>query len=187
MKNILILFSILFTSNLFSQIECEFDSDITDTSGTYKNTKDYVMHERYFGNNKATLFFSLVNADGLISLNVQFIQKNSDFIAAKCLDKNSKVYIQLANGKVITLLGIEQENCGNLVRNENENIRFISGYFLFMKDTYEELKKSQIEIIRIKFAGEMQDFIIKSELTSELDEKIYNPENYFINYLKCVE
>ncbi|WP_298138289.1 hypothetical protein [Flavobacterium sp.] len=187
MRNLTILFLILFTSNSFSQIECEFDSDINDTSGTYKNTKDYVMHERYFGNNKATLFFSLVNADGLISLNVQYIQKNSDFISAKCLDKNSKVYVQLANGKVITLLGIEQENCGNLIRNENENIRFISGYFLFMKDSYEELKKSPIEIIRVKFAGEMQDFIIKSELISELDGKTYKPENYFINYLKCVE
>jgi len=56
-----------------------------------------------------------------------------------------------------------------------------------MKDTYEELKKSPIELIRIKFAGEIQDYIIKSEIISELDGKTYTPENYFIKNLKCVE
>jgi len=127
MKKLIVLFYILFNCTAFSQTDCEYDSEVNDSSGIYKSTKDYVMHERYFGNNKSTLFFSLVNSDGLISLNIQLIQKDTEFISAKCLDPNSKVYVQLANGKVVTLLGIQQELCANLVRNENENIRFISG------------------------------------------------------------
>ncbi len=187
MKQLFLIFSILFSINGFSQIECNYDTNVNDSIGTYKSTKEYMIHERFFGNSKSSLYFSLVNADGLISLNLQIIQKDSEFISARCLDNNSKVYIQLANGKIVTLKGIEQETCGNFVRNENENIRFLSGYFLFMKDTYEELKKSPIAIIRIKFAGEIQDFIIKSELKSEQNGEIYYPENYFISQLKCVE
>ena len=56
-----------------------------------------------------------------------------------------------------------------------------------MKDTFEELKKSPISLMRIKYAGETVDYIFKSELTSEIDKVTYYPENYFINYLKCIE
>jgi hypothetical protein len=172
---------------LFSQKDCVYSSDVKDSIGTYKATKDYLMHERYFGNKKKAIYFSLINADGLPSLSVQIIQKDSEFIMAKCFDKNSKIYLQLANGKIFTLLGMEQETCGTFLRKESENIRILTAYFLFMKDNYEELKKSPISLLRIKFSGETEDFVLKSELTSELDKETYYPENYFINFLKCVE
>lgn len=187
MKSILTLLLTLVTTLVFSQKECDYDTDVTDSMGIYKSTKEYIMHERYFGNNKTTMLFSLVNADGLISLNVQIVQKDTEFIAAKCFDKNSKIYLQLSNGKIITLIGIDHETCGDFVRNEGDNVRFISNYFLFMKDSYQELKKSPVDLIRIKFSGETQDYIIKPELTSELNNTTYNPSNYFINYLKCIE
>lgn len=171
----------------FAQKECEYDSDFTDSIGTYKSTKEYIIHERYFGNNKATLLLSLINAEGLLSVNVQIIKKNSEFIPAKCFNKNSKIYLQLENGKVITLVAIEQESCGEAISNPTENIRVLSGYFLFMKEGFEDLKKSPMNLIRIKFAGETEDFIIKSELKSELNQNNYYPQNYFINYLKCIE
>jgi hypothetical protein len=41
--------------------------------------------------------------------------------------------------------------------------------------------------MRIKYSGEIIDYPLKTELISELDKKTYQPENYFINYLKCVE
>lgn len=187
MKSIITLLLALFTTLVFSQKECIYNSNITDSLGTYKSTKDYLIHERYFGNNKTSIYFSLINADGLLSLSIQIIQKDTEFIVAKCFDKNSKIYLQLANDKIFTLIGMEQETCGSLLRNENENIRVLSAYFLFMKENFEELKKSPISFVRIKFSGETQDFIIKPEITSELDKTIYNPSNYFIDYLKCIE
>lgn len=187
MKKIVFIIIFLFSIATFAQKECEFSSNINDSLGTYKSTQDYVIQERVFGNSQTSIFFSLINADGLLSLNMQMVQKSTDFISAKCLDKNSKIYIQLINGRIITLLGIDQENCGNSVRNNNETSRILSGYFLFMKDTFEELKKSPISFIRIKFAGETVDFVTKSELVSEVDKKTYNPDRFFIDYLKCIE
>jgi hypothetical protein len=187
MKFILSLIFIISSTQLFSQQDCIYSSDVKDTVGTYKVTKDYLMHERFFGNKKSSIYFSLINADGLPSLSVQLIQKDTEFIMAKCFDKHSKLYFQLANGKVITLLGMEQETCGSFLRKETENIRILTGYFLFVKENYEELKKSPISLLRIKFSGESEDFVLKSELLSELDNETYLPENYFINYLKCVE
>lgn len=187
MKKSLLLLLLFFSTYSFAQKDCDYSINTVDSIGTYKSTQDYVIHERIFGNSKTSIFFSLINADGLLSLNMQMVQKSPDFISAKCLDKNSRIYIQLTNGKVVTLLGIEQETCGNSIRNNNENCRLLSGYFLFMKDSFEDLKNNPISFIRIKFAGESIDYVIKSELISEVDKKTYNPDHFFMDYLKCVE
>ena len=188
MKKIFLIFIfILSITNSIAQIDCEYSSNITDSIGTYKSTKEYLMHERVFGNNQTSIFFSLINAEGLLSLNIQMISKSSEFIAAKCFDKNSKIYIQLANGKIVSLISPETETCGNAVMKDTENIRILNGYFLFVKDNFEELKISPISFIRIRYAGETIDYVCKSELISEVDKKTYLPGNYFMNYLKCVQ
>ncbi len=186
-KIILITLFLTLSLNTFAQTDCEFSSNVTDSIGTYKSTKEYLMHERVFGNSQTSIFFSLINAEGLLSLNIQMISKSSEFIAAKCFDKNSKIYIQLTNGKIVTLISPETETCGNAVMNDKENIRILNGYFLFVKDNFEELKTSPISFIRIIYAREVIDYVCKSELVSEVDKKTYAPDNYFINYLKCVQ
>lgn len=71
--------------------------------------------------------------------------------------------------------------------NDKENVRILNNYFLFIKDNFEDLKTSPISFIRIKYAGEAIDYVCKSELVSEVDKKTYAPDNYFMNYLKCVQ
>ena len=187
MKKLLLTLFLFVSITSIAQKDCEYSSNVTDSIGTYKSTNDYLIHERIFGNSQTSIYCSLINVDGLISLNLQMIQISADFIPAKCFDKNSRIYIQLSSGKIITLLGMEQETCGNSVRTNNETRRILTGYFLFMKENYEELKKSTISFIRIKFAGETVDYVTRSELVSEVDKKTYYPENFFINTLKCVE
>jgi hypothetical protein len=186
MKQIILFLFIVFGTTVFAQKECEYSSDFTDSIGTYKATKDYIVHEKIFGNSKSTIYFSLINADGMPSLNFQLIEKSKDFIPAKCFDKNSKIYFQLQNGKIITLVGMDQETCGNTIRNGDENIRVLSSYFMFVKNTIEDLKNSKITYIRVKYSGEANDYIFKDELQSETDSVTYYPENYFVDYLKCI-
>lgn len=172
----------------FAQDPCELTQDVKDSIGTYKSTRDYLMMERSFGGNSSFIYFSLASSDGMPMLNVQLLQKSADFIKTNCLDKNSRVYFQLNNGKVVTLMHIDQENCGTMVRNqEGLNNRIISGYFMFRKDSYDELKKSGVSLMRIKFATETVDYIIRPEFVSELDGKSYKPENYFISTLHCLD
>jgi hypothetical protein len=162
--------------------------DITDSIGTYKSTMEYMISEKNFAGNSGYIFFSLALTDGMPTLNVQLIQKSKEFMKANCFDKNSKLFLQLNNGKIITLIHIDQENCGTMLRDDKGfDNRVNSGIFMFLKDSFEELKSSPVSMMRIKYLTDTEDYILKKEFKSELTNEIYNPENYFINNLKCIE
>lgn len=188
MKIVILVLSLFFGMQTFAQKDCDYSTEVNDSIGTYKETKSYLMHEKVFGGNSTYLFFSLGNESGIPFLKVQKIEKSANFIPANCFDKQSKVYIQLLNGKIITLLYDGQETCGSLIRLENDPIssRMITGNFLFLKGSIEELKSSPIWQIRIRYSTDMTDFAVKKELVSELLNETFTPETYFIKYLHCV-
>jgi hypothetical protein len=188
MKQLLFIAFLSINLNLFAQKTCEYSTDVKDSLGTYKSTKDYLVHERNFGSSSNYIYFSLVNTDGTPTLNVQFIDKSDGFTKAKCVDKNSKIYFQLSNGKIITLVAMDNDDCGTLIIDEKKkNNRFLSSFFMFLKGTLDDLKSAPISLMRIKFTTENEDYVFTKSLHSELDNLYYEPENYFINYLKCVE
>ena len=188
MKQLITLTFFLLSIVMNAQVPCDYSTNVTDSLGIYKETKAYLMSEKNFGDNSSYIFNTLTYDDGLMILNVQLIQKSNVFIKANCFDKNSKLYLQLDNGKIITLLHTDQENCGTLIRdNKDFDNRLTVGTFLFLKGTIEDLKSSPVSLMRIKFATGMEDFVIKKEIKSEMDGSIFYPEKYFMNYLKCVE
>jgi len=183
-------FTLLFliSIQLFAQKPCEYSQNIKDSIGTYKITKDYIIYEKNFAGNKSYIFFSLVETDGMPTLNINFIQKSKDFIKAQCFNKDSKLYFQLNNGKIITLVHTDSENCGTMIRDNNGfDNRILTANFMFMKGTMEDLKSSPVNLMRIKYLTDIEDYIFKKEFQSEFDNKIYQPETYFIDYLHCVE
>lgn len=188
MKQFITALLLLFTISTFAQTDCDYNTEVSDSLGTYKVTRDYIVHEKVFAGNSNFMFFSLAKTDDLPTLNVQLIQKSMDFIKTNCFDKNSKIYFQLNNGKIVTLIHIDQENCGTMVRDEKGfNNRITTGYFMFMKDSFAELEQSPISFMRVKYTSETIDYIFKEEIISELDGKTYKPYTYFIKYLKCIE
>lgn len=188
MKQAALVFFFLISSQIFAQKNCEYSVNVKDSIGTYKLTKEYMIYEKNFAGNKNYIFLSMALTDGTPSLNLQMIQKSKDFIKANCFDKNSKLFLQLNNGKIITLLHIDQENCGTMVRdNEGFDNRVLVGNFMFIKGSFEDLKSSPVNLMRIKYLTDIEDYIFRKEFTSEMDNQVYQPENYFINYLHCVE
>ena len=190
MKRLLFITILLLQTAIYAQKPCEFDSDFTDSIGSYKETKTKIMHERVFGNSSSYLIFSLVKANDIPVLKFQSIQKSKDFIKVYCFDKNSRIFVQLANGKVITLMIAAEGDCGTMVRDEAQtsNIRITSATFLFMKNTIEELKKSPITMIRIRYSStETADYMTKETLVSEMNKETYYPDKFFIDYLPCLE
>jgi len=188
MKQLITLTFFLLTFTAFAQKPCEYSANVTDSIGTYKITNEYLISEKNFGGSFSYVFFSLAQTDGLPTLNLQLIQKSKDFIKANCFDKNSKVFLQLQNGKVVTLIHIDQENCGTLIRDDKGfDNRVNTGIFMFMKDNFEELKKSPVNIMRIKYLTTTEDYIVKNELTSEMNGKVYKPDTYFMENIRCVE
>ena len=182
--------SILFAFQLsaIAQRPCDFSVNVIDSIGTYKSTKEYMVYEKNFAGNSSYVFYSIIIADGTPTLNVQFIEKSNGFIKAKCLDKNSKIYIQLTNGKIVTLLHINQESCGTLIRDDKGfNNRITSGYFMFRSDDFKDLKSAAISFVRVKYATDTEDFIFRKAFKSEMNGELYEPENYFVNYFHCLE
>ncbi|WP_188050352.1 hypothetical protein [Flavobacterium sp. GP15] len=188
MKQIITTAIFLFSLSIMAQKPCEYSVNVTDSIGTYKETKEYMISEKNFAGNASYIYYSLANTDGTPSLNVQLIQKSKGFIKVNCFDKNSKLYLQLNNGKIVTLVHIDQENCGTTIRDvKGFDNRVNSGVFLFLKDNFEELKKSPVSLMRIKYLTETEDYVMKKEFKSELNNEIYYPETYFVENLKCVE
>jgi hypothetical protein len=189
MKQILSVLILIVGINLNAQQKnCEYDVEEKSDSTFLKKTPDYLIHEKDFVNSKNYIFFSLVNSDGTPYLNFQLLQKSKDFINPNCFDNASKISLQLTNGKIVTLLSAG-EGCGQLIYDEKakNNIRLLNNYFLFSKDGFDDLKKYPISLMKVKFVTETIDYVFKKELKSEAFKGDYFPENYFINYLKCVE
>ena len=188
MKRFLLLPFLLATFLSFAQKPCDFSTNVTDSIGTYKSTKDYLVYEKNFAGNASYIFNSIVIVDGTPTLSVQFIEKSFDFIKAKCMDRNSKIYFQLTNGRIVTLIHVDQNVCGNMVRDDKGmNNRIMTGNFMFRKEDYQYLETSPISLMRIKYGTETVDYIIKKTFKSELDGLYYDPENYFVNYFHCIE
>lgn len=188
MKKTVLLILFLISSTLFAQKPCEYSANVTDSIGSYKSTKEHMIYEKIFAGNNNYIFYSLALTDGMPTLNINFIQKSKDFLKANCFDKNSKLFLQLNNGKIITLLHIDKESCGTLIRDENGfDNRVLTGTFMFMKGSFEELKSSPVNMMRIKYLIDIEDYVIKKEFQSELNNQVYQPETYFINYLHCIE
>lgn len=187
MKKFIILLMVLISSSLFAQKNCEYSTNVKDSIGTYKATKDYIVYEKNFAGNKNYIFFSLSLTDGTPNLNLQFIQKSKDFMKVNCFDKNSKIFFQLNNGKIVTLLHIDKMDCGTSVRdNEGFDNRILSGTFMFLKGSFEDLKSSPVNLMRVKYLTDIEDYIFRKEFTSEMDNQVYQPESYFMNYLHCI-
>lgn len=167
---------------------CEYSANVTDSIGTYKSTKEYMIFEKKFAGNDKYIYYSLALTDGFPTLNISLIQKSKEFMKANCFDKNSKLFLQLNNGKIVTLLHTNQENCGTLLRDENGfDNRILTASFMFVKGSIEDLKNSPVSMMRIKYLTDSEDYVIKKEFKSELDNNSYKPETYFINYLHCIE
>jgi hypothetical protein len=188
MKFLLSAITLCYCLIVTAQRPCDFSANVTDSLGSYKSTKEYMVFEKNFAGKSTYVFNSFVVTDGMPLLNVQFLEKSDGFIKARCLDKNSKLYIQLNNGKIVTLLHIDKSDCGNLIRDDKGmNNRILSGYFMFRKEDFQELKKSPVSFIRVKFGAETEDFIYRKAIKSEMNGELYEPETYFINYFHCLE
>lgn len=169
--------------------KCEYDVEEKTDSTSIKILKEQLFTEKVFGSRKEFIQATLLNNNGIPTLGLQIIEKNTIFIPTKCINKNSKVVLQLENGKIITLLSANEEVCSalNYINEEKANVRILNAYFFFTKHNYEELKKSPVSLMRIQFSGEKQDYIIQKELKSELLNDTFYPNRLFMDYLECIE
>jgi hypothetical protein len=172
----------------FAQKDCTFDTEISDSLGTYKSLKQEMIFERNFAGNSNRIYFSIALINGIMTLDVELLQQSKDFLKANCFDAGSRIYLQLNNGKIATLMFVGSETCGTLIESDNGLYnRITKATFVFTKDNYDLLKSSKVTFMRIKYLDDTVDLPFKTQFKSELDGKYYKPEDYFIDNLKCFE
>ena len=94
MNKAALLILTLISTTLFAQKTCEYSTNVKDSLGTYKVTKETIMYEKKFAGNSSYIFYSLALTNGMPTLNLQLIRKSKDFMKANCFDKNSKLFLQ---------------------------------------------------------------------------------------------
>jgi hypothetical protein len=187
MKRILLL--LLLTAGLtVNAQDCKYNISPTEENNGLKTTTDYLMN-RCGAASIACPFFSLTNSEGVPLLNFRLLSKSKDFPPMYCLDKASKIYFQLLNGKIVTLINAYDESCSGLMYDatEKNNIRVLSSSFLFTVGSLDELEKSPIAFMRVKYSTDVVDYTIKKQLASETTKETYFPEAYFVNTLRCIK
>lgn len=189
MKSKIILLFLFLSSFVKAQKPCEYSVNVTDSIGTLKETKSCLVYEKVFGNKSTLVFIALASDNNVPLLKLQYIQKSKEFDAPKCLDKNSRIFFQLTNGKIYTLLFGEEAKCDNLIYNniDTTNNRFLDANFLFLKDNFEDFSKSTVSLMRIRFSNNViEDFVFSKELISETLQEKFHPENYFKENFNCI-
>jgi len=116
MKKILLTFLLYISLFGFSQTkDCDFEINETTDSTSVKVLPEKIMNENIFGGTTSLLSFKLYEIDGVLGLNFQYIQKSKDFLNPYCIDKNTKVYLELNNGKQVKLINsVSEESCNEL-------------------------------------------------------------------------
>lgn len=188
MKKI-IFYLLIFSTNSFAQNkDCMFEVN-EETDSTYtKVLPEKIIYESVFGSTTRFLSFKLYNIDGIMGLNFQYVQKSMNFLSSTCIDKDTKIYLQLSNGKEVKLINsLDQETCNSLNIDpiSKNNIRVLNGYFNFTKENFEYLKTEKVYLVRIVTITGEERFIINSELKSEINKETSHPDQFFIEYLPC--
>jgi len=191
MKTFLKLTALLLLTNLsFSQNKaCDFEVDeATDTSST-RVLNEKIVDESIFGNTTSFLTFKLFEVDGVLGVNFQYLQKSKDVLPPICIDKNTKMILELSNGKQVKLINSTgTETCNELqydAVNKN-NLRVLDGFFYFAPENFTDLKTEKVYLIKITANTGDVNFVIKPTLNSEIYKTKSTPDTYFIDYLKCL-
>ncbi len=188
---VFLLFILLFSGiSLYAQKPCEYDFEVKNDSINFRETKKQLIYEREIGKKTNYAFVSLINDNGYIMLNFQKIQKSDTFIETECFDKESRIFLQLSNGKIYTLIHMDKEVCSARYPDVDNklNIRVLNTFFYFTKDDFEDLKKYPVNIMQIRYgANDKTTYVMEKQIVSKNLNVTSHPESIFLNNYYCVE
>lgn len=189
MKSLLYCLCFFTVLNAFSQ-ECDYKVNVTGEDGKeLKLTQEEVVFYHHYPVKTDLVYFSLYKEAGIPLLSFRYSRDSKNFIPALCIDSNSRLSFQLANGKIISLRHVGEETCGysDKLEGSDKNNKTISSYFMLTENDIKNLKESRITMMSLRSLSNEENFVIASELDLGEENRKYVPGNFFINNLNCIE
>ncbi len=192
MKHYVCLILFLCCNLLYVQAQeknCALDYEVVNDTINFKQTKELLVYEDSQEKSTQALYFSLIKSDDNNFLQVQLIQKSTDFIPITCVNYRSIISIKLNNGRIISAYYIGDEKCDTFIYNNEtkNNIRLLSTVFLLRKEDINYLKESPIVMVQIRYANKALPYPIKNELEFNSTEPNSQPSAFFIENIPCLE
>lgn len=190
MKNIILFICLIVTINTTAQTkDCNIDYEIKNDTTDFKKIMEYLFVEKSYPNSIESVYLSLIKSDGLSLIQLQYLQKDSNFISASCVDQKSMITFQLLNGTIVNFRHANTDYCNNLSYDPEQkaNIRILSTYFQIQKDDFKRLKESPISVMQIRFQNSTKTFEVESKIESKVVQETYSPNTYFMQNLHCIE
>lgn len=186
--SLLIALVVSFSANAQNK-ECQIDYEIKNDTINFVKTKEVMLYEKDFAKTTKSVFMSVLKSDEMYFVDLQYLQKNPDFIPITCINYKSLVSIKLLSGRIVNCYYVGDEKCDNLLydNQEKNNIRILTGTFILRKEDVPFLKESPITTMQIRFAGRSEQFIIREEIDSNITNENSKPSRFFIDSLKCIE
>lgn len=167
---------------------CDLDYEIQNDSVQVKRYHQTLIYELDMGKNGESLFANLIEIGDTPLLEIQYIQKSTDFIPLLCFDRRSMLSIQLLNGTVVSLRHFNTDICSNFIYDKDQkNIRVINSYFKLEPKDFDILKASKISMIRIRFLTDIKTYSIKNELYSNSHATSFEPALFFQKSIPCLQ
>ncbi len=172
--------------------DCDYFINTLNKDENYKSTKLSLIYLNDYAGNIDRVYFSLLKRNEIPSLNVEFMLKSSEdeLDMYKCFNKSSKIEFVLKNGSKITLLHIDDNSCLKIDESDiysKKKKAILTGSFRFLMGNMDILKTSPIVTMEVKFANGIQDYVIQKNIFLESDNMNFEPANYFIKNLNCIE
>ncbi|MCC9043374.1 hypothetical protein LNQ81_11910 [Myroides sp. M-43] len=192
MKKATLLLLLALGFNTLSQAQtknCSIDYEEKTDSIHFKKTDNVLVYEFDRVSTTSSLFFSLITSNDHPFLNIQYLQKSSEFIPITCVARKSIVSIKLVNGTTVSAHYIDEDKCDTFTYDSEgkRNIRILDANFYIKKEHLALLKSSPISMVQIRFAGSNELFIIQNELKSTIVDVTTNPTQFFIDNIPCIE
>jgi hypothetical protein len=170
--------------------DCVYFQNYKNEIENYKSTKISLVYLRTNSGNFERIYFSLAKKNEIPYLNIDLIYKgsNEEYGNNLCFGNKSKLIFNLKDGKKVTLLHIENEDCyKNVINGTRDVSRNLSGSFRFLQDDISALKNSIFETLQLVFENEKKDYEIQNKVFSELENITYEPQIYFQKNIQCIE
>ena len=184
---------ITFLASLSAYSQCEYADIKYDRSTKLLFLKQYPITLDVFETpyNGRIILATMMRIGDNYTIDLEITtDSNAQELEPVCFKEGSKLSFGLKNNNIVTLLQKEEIICGIKQSDRKSSYNTVSNYarFIITQEAYDELKKSEIILMKVISEDYTKSFVLKSELEEIINGQVFvtNPTRFFIDNIDCL-